>query len=884
MTIGGMYSSYTPTDPTSVTLITGNSHCASLVDGDYTTAYSGVYSYKDREYGIDLGTGSAVTVLRFAAKCYYEAAAPLVWLDSFDEMSVWYSNDNSSWTHIMDVEGTTDCPLVTIDSRVGYFDIVLPGPITARYFKIHCVTMLQYGGGGSMLNFTEVQAYFTNAFIARMEAGSMLSRARLGIPRNIEACMEAGSAMERPLLALFFKALLEASSCLAQARLAPNFIARFQAMGVLDRAAATMRRDLSARVEALSAGDFSPTVYKIILRRISDPLGNVLRYVLNEPFGRVKFLTMLQTCGISFQTLRRVSLALSGDGAGLRRWLALELAARDDVRLRSIIKNVLESGAGATMQLGPSTGGEFSLGDAITGGSSGATGTIIDLGTGWIEVIVPSGSFLLKETISNAGGAEAEIAALGLRTGKAVLRQVYYNIYLDGVRITDRLTAASVDNHQDSTHNLVSLESSDEWLYHRSRPDGSAVGRITVQVGSREMYFLVEERRGDELGFTITGRSLTAAEDAPFRESETWRYDDDSLAGDMAGDMAGTRPLIWQTVNWVVPHDFEFEGTGVQGIIKLAAEVGAVVRSNDAGEFVVRPRYPVRPVQLPAVEPDVSYDREESLLELDYTETPGSGHNAVTVYGHSPKISPPDVEVEDPEDGTRDVGDIACVRVYWPEAPPEGMQRYLTGGLLAGLPRQAEREIEEIIEFHDGNALSSKPVHELISLTWLGDEPPGFNWDPGSKELSLTGVDDEIISTQYKAAEIKYKTRYWRYEVTDATTARVILALEIPRAFDTTVRAVIADGDKELEDIEAPLLTTGEAALARAVSELDGIRYLERKLRLSAPYNDRAVDGNIAFLDDGRLSLNGNTLISGAKIIFDGPMVYQELECVGFEL
>ena len=563
-----------------------------------------------------------------------------------------------------------------------------------------------------------------------------------------------------------------------------------------------------------------------------------------------------------------------------------ELAVKDDVILRTILKTVLESGEGVIIQLGPVTGGDFSVGDVITGGQSGATGIITALGSGWIEVAVTSGSFLLKETIGNTGAVTAEVVAIGLRTGRAVLRQVYYNIYLDGIRVTDRLTGASVTYSQEASriHNSVTLESTDEWLYHRSKPDGSAASRLTVQVGSREMYFLIEEREGDEQNFTITGRSLTATEDTPYKEAETWRYDDATPASAIAGDMAGGRPLVWQAVDWSVPSGYEFEGTGVQGIIELAGEVGAVVRSNDAGEFVVRPTFSVRPVKLSGADPDVSFDREESLFELGYAETPGTGHNAVTVYGHSPNTSAPDVEVEEPEDGTRDVGDTAYVRVYWPGEPPIDAQRYLTDGVFAGFPKTAEREIEEIIEFHDGNASASKPIHELISLTWLGDEPPGYNWEAGSRELSLAGVDEDIISTQYKAAEIKYKTRYWRYEVWEAEVARVILALEIPKAYDTTVRAVIDDGDKELEDIEAPLLTTQEAALARAMMELDSVRYLERRLTISTPYDDRAVDGNIAHLDDGRLSLNGNSQIFGARIVFDGPMVTQELECVGWDM
>ena len=893
MTIGGMYSSYTPTDPTSVTLITGNSHCASLVDGDYSTAYSGVYSYKNREYGMDLGAETNVTKLRFAAKCYYEATTPLVWLDNFDEMSVWYSNDNSSWTHIMDLEGASDCPLVTVDSRVGYFDIVLPAPVSARYFKIHCVTMLQYGGGGSMLNVTEVEAAFPLTFIAHMEGGAVLSRARLGVPRNFEAHMEAGSAMSRPILGLYFQACMEAGSALGRAHLAPNFIAHFEGMSAARRAASAVRRDLAAHMEALSAEDFNPTVFITILRRLITPLGNNLHHVLCQPFGRTKLMTMLQSLGVSAQTRRRFIQALSGDGAGWRKRLIQELAAKDDVILRMVLKTVLESGEGVIIQLGPASGGEFIVGDVVTGGQSGAEGVITDLGAGWIDVAVTSGAFSLKETISNGGAVTAETTALGQRTGNAILRQVYYNIYLDGIRVTDRLTGASVDYSQNSTHNQVTLESCDEWLYHRSKPDGSAASRITVQVGSRELYFLIEERSGDEQGFTITGRSLTAMEDDLYKEAETWRYDNPTLASSIAEDMAGGRPLDWLAVDWAVPGGFEFEGTGVQGIIKLAEEVGAVVRSNDAGEFVVRPKFPVRPVHLPAADPDVSFDREESLLELSYTEKPGTGHNAITVYGYSPNTSAPDVEVEEPEDGTRDVGDTAYVRVYWPAEPPEdqpkGTKRYLTDGKLTDQPVQAEREIEEIIEFHDGTASASKPVQELLSFEWLGEEPDvvddtKYIHVAGSKEFSLKGVVEELIATQYKVARIKYKTRYWRYEVREASVDRVILALEIPKAFDTTVRAVIDDGDKELEDIEAPLLTTQEAALARAMMELDSVRYPENRLTIGTPYDNQAIDGNIAHLDDGRLSLYGNALIVGAKITFDGPMVTQELELVNYEI
>jgi hypothetical protein len=152
----------------------------------------------------------------------------------------------------------------------------------------------------------------------------------------------------------------------------------------------------------------------------------------------------------------------------------------------------------------------------------------------------------------------------------------------------------------------------------------------------------------------------------------------------------------------------------------------------------------------------------------------------------------------------------------------------------------------------------------------------------------LKGVVEEEIASQYKVAEIKYKTKYWRYKVVGASVARVLLALKIPEAYDTTVRARINDRDrkedKELDDIDAPLLTTKEAALARAKMELDSVRYLERRITVRAPYDDRATDGNTVFLDDGRLSLSGNVQIMSVKTVFDGPKVTQDLECVGWDM
>ena len=307
--------------PESVTLNVGGTKGAVMVDGDYTTYYSAYYMYSKKEVGIDLDQVRSVSGLRLAAYSYYTFATPLVWhlyggSTWLDEMSVWSSNDNASWTHIMDLIGHEDCPITPYsgyETNIGSFDITFPSSVSARYFKIHAITTLKWGYN-KFFTISEVEAFFPLDLIARMECRSVVKPARLGMVRDMEARMEAMSVVSRPDFAPYFQAFMETRSCLGRAHLSQYLIARFESRSVAKPAASVVTRDMVGHMECASAGEFTAFVYRKILHRISQPLGNNLHHVMIEPFGRTKVMTLLQSLGVSAQTRLRISWPCPGMG------------------------------------------------------------------------------------------------------------------------------------------------------------------------------------------------------------------------------------------------------------------------------------------------------------------------------------------------------------------------------------------------------------------------------------------------------------------------------------------------------------------------------------------------------------------------------------------
>ena len=574
--------------------------------------------------------------------------------------------------------------------------------------------------------------------------------------------------------------------------------------------------------------------------------------------------------------IQAATLALLGESVASIQGIRLEVQDFHKAQGVQALRQTVMAGTGIRLSIGTVGNGPFQIGETVEGTDSGASGIAVAVGEGLLDLESPSGIFIAGEMVSGqTSGASAMVGGFIVTTGRAVFRAAAYEIYLDGMPVRRRITGARINMDEDFVHNTIDIDSSDRDLFFLADPvQGQGLSRIEVQVGTRVFYFLLETRSGTEESFQIWGRSLTAVQDSPHAVDVVFTLEEARPASEIAADLAGPRALDWQCEDWVAPATFEFQGPPLSGIVDLATEIGAVVRSQDDGSFLVRKRYPVRPVEMPAAQADIEYDRELTLIELSFSEQAGTGHNRILVNGYSENVDLPLMEVEE----TTGQGEDTFVRVYWGSREPSDIpDHYATDGQVLFLGA-SEEDFTEAVDFFDGAGQVSKPIKALKNIKWVGDASPGVDWAEHSSELQLQDTN-ETLGTRYRVAEVTYTARYWRYRLHGHDVERMIMALTVPSVPDTTVSVAMGDGDYEADSIEAPLLFGDAAAAARGMAWLDENRYHIKDIQVMAPYDDRAVDGVLADIDDGALSITGKCHVRAAEILFDGPRVVNILEC-----
>jgi hypothetical protein len=426
-----------------------------------------------------------------------------------------------------------------------------------------------------------------------------------------------------------------------------------------------------------------------------------------------------------------------------------------------------------------------------------------------------------------------------------------------------------------SVHNELIIAGNDPELFSWADPEIMyGEPRIEAIVGSRVMNFIIDSRDGEMTDFTITCLSVSAKEDGPYTTEIDFQLDTPTLASEIAASLVTYCPVQWEADDWVVPESFSFQGTPLHGVVRLAEEIGAVVRCQDDGSLLVRKRRPVRPVDMPHAKADVSYDRS-NMIVLSHSETPESGYNAVKVTGLMPETFIPQMALEPIEDGdsTRGpkTGETCYVRVYWAGHEPSVISTYVTDGLITPVGGGAfyTDTKEEVVEFNDGMASVGLPVFELLSYEWIGDDGGQVEFVTHSNELN-------IDAGKFRVARVKYRTRFVRYQLERHNVERLIavLFLTVDPAVSVFVRT--AADPVEGNTIDAPLLSSEHAAVARGTAWIDQ-QYRKSVCEVTVPYLDIAIDGNIAFIDDSHIGSPGNYHIVRSEISIQGPMTVNRL-------
>ncbi len=471
---------------------------------------------------------------------------------------------------------------------------------------------------------------------------------------------------------------------------------------------------------------------------------------------------------------------------------------------------------------------------------------------------------VLKEVISEKdiiSGVVPSVTSIGNTSYSTV--QNAYDILLDGVSIKNSIESCDVTISQSSVHNSIEFSSFDMDLYKNSDPSVlQKSGRIEVHIKSRILTFLLETRNGEEFNFRVWGRSLTAIDDSPFSEEISLQVTSPITVSDLLRPTLSST-LIWDADDWVLPVGISLKGTPIANVIKMAKQIGAIVRSSDTGQIHVRKKYSVRPIDLESSLYSTSYNRDDDLIELSLDEKLGTEYNKIHVFGYSGDVQVPDLELEEP---CVLQGSPCHVRAYWDNGilPTIDPSVYLTDGTFTDEGFHTEFIKNEIVEFKDGISSTRKPVTTLdpTDIAWIGADGGDISWSKYTKKLN-------IKHSAFRIANISYITTYRRYNLHGHNVSKLMQVLAIPPSLDISVILIQGDADKQAPDLTEGWLSSDYIATIAGTAWLDDNKYARVSMSAEAPYIDNLLDGGISNVEDGVLAVSGNVYVTEASIHFE---------------
>lgn len=470
-----------------------------------------------------------------------------------------------------------------------------------------------------------------------------------------------------------------------------------------------------------------------------------------------------------------------------------------------------------------------------------------------------------------------------------------YNVFLDGENINKYIKGdLKITYTQTSIHNSITFSSISEELFIKADPSYfNGEVRIEVQIGSRVMYFLLEERSGSMDGtIEYWGRDGTARDSSPWASPTYVLLDEWRSAKEVCESLPLFCAINWEIQDWLLPTNFEASGTPMDIIQTIVSEIGALIRAQDDGSLTIRHPYPVRPVDLVDYYSADPIEYPPHLISnLSYDETVGAKYNIVTVSCDTKDKEAPTLALEDLESGgDRIVGTDSVVRVYWNEEPPEITNKseiwnFSTDGNIELINVQYE-EHSEFITFADGVGSVQFPIYELLSVRWIGKSSSVESCKQYSKEIILSNILD------YKIAEVTYKTEFCRYKIFDHDVEMLLASWTINSSFNWAERIItppIAKDqfrnlvDREGEDIVVNYLTDKTALIKRGENWIDQNKRDYITISLDSPYKDDIVDGKPVWLDADRI-IAGYYHVIAADIVINGAKVVNSIQGVRWEV
>jgi hypothetical protein len=473
---------------------------------------------------------------------------------------------------------------------------------------------------------------------------------------------------------------------------------------------------------------------------------------------------------------------------------------------------------------------------------------------------------------------------------------VFSSIYLDGMDIQRFVGEKTVQFlfNQSNVHNEVLVSSISEELFNYGDPAiNRGEPRLEFHIGGRVLYFLIEQREGSAEQFTLWGRDQTARDNTPWAESKSIYLEEATPASSVAASLTDYSVVDWQLYDLVLPVGYEVEGTPIEIVSEIASELGGVLRAQDDGSLLARPKFPVRPCDLDTAVPEIDF-RPDLVVDFEHSKTVGDQYNRVTIQSQSVDGLLPMIEVEQIE-GTRDriMGDTSYIRLYWEGTPgtPDIESTYTTDGTITKITgpladgAHAE-DYTETIEFENGVAETQYPIKNLKEVAWIGDTGTIEEWLPYEKSIRLDDPD------AFRVATVTYDTEFHRYRLEGHNVLKLMAAFFFD-SFPTVNVSVVtsqvaknADGeliDKEGETIETAILDeTG--AILKGEAWIDANKHDSLRHVFKTPYQEAIKDGVVCWLDCDRVGIPGNYLIESVAIVLSGALKYNTVEAVRWQV
>ena len=854
----------TDTIPTSTTLIAE----AKVADNELLSEVDSYWN-KNKSYGIDLGESHTVTRLR--SHCNTLESTPVSWEGpSNDSVAVYSSSDNVTWT----LEELFNAPTVyNSDVRKWVFDCLLTIPTAARYWKIHAEESLATNPGSANIRVCEIEIFTetsTSSSSSSVSSSSLSfssssrssssscrssssvsssssSRSSSSISSSSSSCSSSSSSSSRSSSSSSLSSSSVSSSSSSSSSSVSSSSSSRSSSSISSSSSSFSSSSISSSSSSKSSSSISSSSSSRSSSSISSSSSShssssssfsatplVLSQNLLMEFSETIKKHYSLTTSIGTQTILVVP---GGRGMYNRQFLLLQISDPDIVT-----SGLLNSLSNAEVKLV-----QVSINSVesthYTSQVQNILGRIGDVPT---------------EIISVETDKYADPATTSFDLGVDIL--------LDGGSILDKIISCAIKYDEGSIHNSIDIVSHDNPLFHKANPTllyGQA--RLVVKINTRNIYFLVENISGTEDNFKIFGRSVSAIDDQPYSNNVEVSLDAFQAAKSVAEDMLTENSLVWETVEWNLPKGFEFDGSPIEGIQKIAGIVGAIVRSTDDGSVLVRNAIPTRPVDLPNASSDVNYDRVDDIISAPFKMGLGTGENEVEVEGKGDSSNLPMIEVEDRED--QGLGLDIYIRVYWVDTKPTILDDLVTDGSLGDLGENSETIEDEIVTIENGEGTTRYPVYSLTSTTKIGSMSPG-SVSSEKYSTTLTG-DDGAFAVIYAT----YATKYQRYKAYSHDVVALLMAAFFDEGSGISVKVVMGEGGNPAKGISDGDLTSIEAAKQRGITYLDINRYNYKDIDLTVPYNIYAIDGNVAYVNNAEIACTGNFAITKVQIQISGPQI-----------